>query len=398
MLSCTYWPTLFTTIDEKALWLRSISQSIWEHPEIGHQEFFACKKLCSSLQELQFDVQTGIASMETAFIAKYQSTREGPTIAFVAEYDALPNLGHGCGHNLFCCAALGSALALKPLVEELGGGIVVLGAPAEEGVVPNFGGKVTLVKKGYFKNVDVAFTSHGENETVIERDLVSSLSPEIAFHGIAAHAGGSPEKGVNALTASLCTMNNINSMRQHNLPGDVINGIIKEGGTLANTIPDEARLALSLRASSYSGVLRILDLVQRCTKAAAIVTGCSYDFFKPENIYKDTKSNHELGLALAEVLKFLKVPFKQHDQRGYAWDAGNISYEVPTLASYFKIGNENIVCHTEAFKQAANSDEGYNGMITSAKGMAAVACEFLINHDFRERVSREFLLTRKNDS
>lgn len=385
-----YFKTLIENVESNKDWLIELSSKIWSNPEIGHEEFMASKLLSEVLESNGFEVEREIAKMKTSFIGKYVSKKEGPTVAFIAEYDAIPNLGHACAHNLFCSSAVASAISLKSVIDEIGGTIVVLGSPAEEGVVPNYGGKAILINEGYFKDIDVAFTSHGENETVIERDLASSMSPEIVFHGYAVHAGGSPEKGINALSAGISCINNMNSVRQQDLPGDVVNAIIKEGGVVPNTIPDLCRLAFSLRSKTYKGLDRIWNNLKNSADSAAKVTGCTYELFPPNNIMKDTKSNHELGIAMSEILDKLHVPYKQHDSRNYAWDAGNVSYVVPTLASYFKIGGEEIICHTEEFKDAANSDEGYKGMIISGKSMAILACEYLCNKELRDRVAEEF--------
>lgn len=386
----TYFERLNDNVEKSKDWLIELSKNIWNNPEIGHEEFMASELLSKILERYGFNIEREIANMKTSFIGKYVSKKEGPTVAFIAEYDAIPNLGHACGHNLFCCSALASAISLKSVIDEIGGTIVVLGSPAEEGVVPNYGGKAILVNEGYFKDIDVAFTSHGENETVIERDLASSMSPEVVFHGHAVHAGGSPEKGINALTAGISCINSMNSVRQQDLPGDVINAIIKEGGIVPNTIPDLCRLAFSLRSKTYKELNRVWENLKNSAESAALVTGCTYELFPPNNIMKDTKSNHELGMVMSKILNKLDVPFKQYDSRNYAWDAGNVSYALPILASYFKIGKEDIICHTEEFREAANSDEGYNGMILSGKSMAVLACEYLCNSNLRDRVKDEF--------
>ena len=378
--------------------LTAMSRAIWENPETGHREYKASGLLTDVLEQNGFEVTKGICEMDTAFIGVKKSRKPGPVIAFVAEYDALPGLGHACGHNLFCCSAVGAAIALSSLLDELGGEIRVLGSPAEEGTVENYGAKVVFVERGYFDDVDCAFTAHAEGETVIERCLVAASTVKVHFKGVAVHAGGAPELGKNALTAGMLCMNNMNAIRQQDRPCDVVNAIVTEGGTLSNTIPDSCRLEFSIRSKTSEYLERVMHNLENSVKAAALVTGCDYETEVVKNPMKDTRSNHELGLVMAEYLDRAGVPYKQYDERNFAWDVGDISHVCPTLGSYFKIGSQDIVCHTDGFREAANSEEGYEGMLLAAKGMAVTACEYLCNPELWERVRKEFEETRKQVS
>lgn len=390
MLCERYLDSLFSKLDDMKNELTVMSRTIWENPEIGNEEHMAADLLASRLEKAGFQVERGSAGLNTAFCAVKKSSKPGPKVAFVAEYDALPELGHACGHNLFSCAAIGAGIVIGEMIEEVGGEIVVMGSPAEEGVVENSGGKIHLVNSGYFKDVDACFTFHSEDETIIERRLVTSINIQAEFKGLAVHAGGSPEKGINALTAGVLTLNNINAMRQHHYPGDIINPIMNEGGLVPNTIPDYCKLSFSVRAMTKGKLQRMIEVLKRCVEAAALVTGCEHELYIPKINYDDTLSNHQLGLVMAEALDKLGICYKQSDHRNYAWDAGNVSYVCPILASYIKIGPSGIVCHTPEFKEAANSPEGYEGMMIGAKSMAATALEFYLNEDLRKRVKHEF--------
>lgn len=390
MVSEGYWDSLFGKLDGMRNELMDMSRTIWENPELGNEEYMASELLASRLEKAGFIVERKAAGLDTAFYACKKSSKPGSKVAFVAEYDALPELGHACGHNLFSCAAVGAGISIGDIIDELGGEIVVIGSPAEEGVVDNFGGKIHLINHGYFENMDACFTFHSEEETVIERKLATAISMQVEFTGLAAHAGGSPEKGVNALTAGVLTLNNVNAMRQHHYSGDIVNGVINDGGLMPNTIPDYCKMSFSVRAESRKKLQRMIGVIKRCVNAAAMVTGCEYKLQIPDINYDDTLSNHQLGIVMAEVLDRLGVPYKQSDSRNYAWDAGNISYVCPILASYIKIGPLGIVCHTPEFKEASNSPEGYEGMMIGAKSMAATAAEFFLNADLRSRVKHEF--------
>lgn len=375
--------------------LTAMSRTIWENPETGYQEYKASGLLTEMLQKNGFEVTRGICGMETAFLGVKKSEKPGPVIAFVAEYDALPGMGHACGHNLFCCSAVGAGIVLGGLLEELGGEIRVFGAPAEEGTVPNFAAKVIFVNEGLFEGVDCVFTAHGEGETVIERCLVAASTVKVHFTGTAVHAGGAPELGKNALTAGMLCLNNMNAIRQQDRSCDVVNGIVTEGGSLSNTIPDSCRLEFSIRSKTAGYLERVKQNLMNSVKAAALVTGCGYEMEEVKNSMKDTRSNHELGKVLAEYLDSVKAPYQQYDERNFAWDVGDISYVCPTLGSYFKIGPESIACHTDGFREAANSEAGYEGMMLAAKGMSVTACEYLMNEKLRESAWKEFRETRQ---
>lgn len=395
MKSEKYLDLIFNEVDYLRSKLTEASIKIWEHPELGHQEYFAVKTLTDILRQCGFNVETGIAGMETAFIASKKSLKKGLKIAFMAEYDALAKLDHACAHNLFCCSSVGAAIALSKIIEETGGEVVVIGTPAEEGGVPNAGGKVILVREGYFDDVDAAFMCHGEYKTVIERTMVASANIYVEFKGLAAHAGGPPENGINALTAGMLTLNNINAIRQQLPQGDLVNGIVTDGGVMQNTIPDRCTMAFSVRSNLIAGLNKLIEKVTDCTKAAAIVTGCEYSVDYNPNLYADTLSNHELGLVFAQVLDKLGVEYEQQDYRGFAWDIGNVSYRCPTLGSYIQINKDNIECHTPEFREAARSEMGFDGMITAAKSMALTACEYILSPELRKIALDEFVKTRK---
>ena len=390
MLADKYIQSLSKELDARFEALTAMSRKIWENPELGYQEYLASGLLSDMLEENGFDLQRGISGMDTAFLAVKKSGKPGPVIAFVAEYDALPKIGHGCGHNLFCCSAVGAGIALSHIQETLGGEVRVIGSPAEEGTVENYGAKVILVEKGYFDDVDCVLTAHGEGETVIDRHLVAAITIKVHFKGFAVHCGGDPTQGKNALTAGMLCINNMNAIRQQHLPCDVVNSIITDGGLLSNTIPDSCSLEFSIRSDTAKNLARVRRDLENSAKAAALVTGCDYKMEVVKNPMKDTKSNHQMGLVMAEYLDSIGESYKQEDSRNFAWDVGDICYACPTLGSYFKMGPEDIICHTDGFCQAANSDLGYRGMLLAAKGMGAVACEYMVDPELRARIAEEF--------
>lgn len=362
------------------------STYIWNNPELGYKEYKASSALIELLRSNGFEIQTNVAGLDTAFVASKKGKKDGPTIGLMSEYDALEGLDHACGHNLFSVSAVATAIGLAKVIDEIGGTIKVIGTPAEEGTVKNAGGKAILVEKGIFDDVDIAMICHAEGRTIIERKLGAATVLEASFVGKAAHAGGSPEKGINALTAGILTINNINGVRQHFLPSTIINPIITSGGIGQNTIPDRCEMKMSVRASTRELLNDVIDLVTRCVEAGAYVTGCTFTVNLPNKIYEDLRPNHELALAFKEALELLKVEYIQSEDANYAWDAGNVSHLCPTIAPYIKIGSSDLVGHTEEFKNASCSEEGFEGMMIGAKAMAITSLKYLLDKGLRDNI------------
>lgn len=385
-----YLDRILKEIDEKKNDFIKTATYIWENPELGYEEYKAMEALVQLLKAYDFHIETNIAGMETAFLASTGGKKPGPTIALMAEYDALESLGHACGHNLFSVSAVGAAIGLSKVIDEIGGKVKIIGTPAEEGTVRNAGGKVILANNGVFDDVDIAMICHAEGRTIIERRLAAATVVEVNFLGKAAHAGGSPEKGINALTAGILTINNINALRQHFLPGTIVNPIITEGGIGQNTIPDSCKMKMSIRAANREILKDVLSMVEKCVYAGAYVTGCEYNINLPNNIYEDLKPNHNLALAFKDALEYLDVEYIQREDANYSWDAGNISHICPTIAPYIKIGSTDLVGHTEEFKNSSRSEDGFNGMIIGAKAMAITALRYLLDKELRDNVKEEF--------
>lgn len=391
---CELSPILVEGVEKRREQLVGISRFIWENPEVGYEEYKASEILVNALEEGGFDITHKACGMETAFIAQLRSPHQGPCIALLAEYDSLGPLGHACGHNLFSVAAVGGALALADVLERTGGVVMVLGTPAEEGVVPDAGGKITMIEQGVFDNVDVAMMCHAEGRTIIERELVAATVLECTFTGKAAHAGGSPQEGINALNAGALTIMNINAYRQHLPPRVVINPVIQESSRIQNTIPERCVLSMSVRASDRNTLHNVLERIGNCIQASALATGCTVETSLRNKIYEDLLPNHHLGLAFKEALDCLGVSSIQREAANYSWDVGNVSHVCPTLAPYIKIGPESLVGHTNEFREASNSPDGYEGMIVGAKAMALTGLRYLTDITLREKVQTEFKAIR----
>lgn len=264
---------LLTFIDNTGDTYKQIALGIHEHPEVSNYEFYACRRLSEQLKEEGFEVTVDVAGHRTGFSAVYRSGKPGPVLAFLAEYDALEGLGHGCGHNLFGATSLLAAAALKQVLEETGGEIRVYGTPGEEGG-ENGSAKGSFVREGFFQDVDAALCVHpGPNTHKLTGKSLGCAPVDIEFWGKAAHAAGSPEKGINALDALIQVYNSINALRQH-LTGDVrIHGIIANGGSAPNIVPEYAKGKFYLRAATAPVLEEVYQKVERIVEGAALATG-----------------------------------------------------------------------------------------------------------------------------
>ncbi|MCK4896103.1 MAG: amidohydrolase, partial [Candidatus Heimdallarchaeota archaeon] len=281
-------------IDENKELLLAVSKEIFDNPELGFEEFIASKLLAEKLQEEGFETKLGVADLETAIHAIHPDISDGPVVAILAEYDALPGLGHGCGHNLIAAAGLGASLALGSIKKELPGKLVFMGTPAEEGG----GGKVFMIDAGLFKTVDAAMMFHPSPiYTMVGRGGLAITQVNIEFQGKSSHASAQPEQGINALDAVIQTFNGINALRQHITQDARIHGIITHGGIKPNIVPDFASASFYIRALDTEYCEELLTKIENCAKGAALSTGAKLTFTKIGLSYKARRLNKNLGEA-----------------------------------------------------------------------------------------------------
>ncbi|MCB5237452.1 M20 family metallopeptidase [Niallia circulans] len=366
------------------------SQSIHANPEIGNQEFFASKKHVDILTNAGFKVEIAVAGHETSFYAVKDSGISGPTIAFLAEYDALPGLGHACGHNIIGTTSVAAGIALSQTLSETGGKVVVLGTPAEEGG-PNGSAKGSFVKHGYLKDVDVALMIHPAGQTSLTSETLAVDPLDFHFYGKAAHASGSPEKGINALDAVIQLFVGINALRQQ-LPDDVrIHGIITNGGDAPNIIPEYASARFYIRAETWNKTEEVATKVRAIAEGAALATGATVKVERFQNEVKDFVLNPVLDEILKEELETVGETVVTKRSRGKgSTDAGNISYEVPTAHPHIKIGPDDLIAHTNEFREAAKSSIGDEAIIKGAQALATTGYRLLSDSVLLNRVNKAF--------
>ncbi|KAB7671221.1 M20 family metallopeptidase [Bacillus sp. B1-b2] len=384
---------ILDTIQEKEKMFKEISIYIGENPELGHEEYKASKILSDTLKKHDFQVDMGTCDLATAFRAVYDSGKEGPTIGFMAEYDALPELGHACGHNLIGTMSIAAAIGLSKALEETGGRVIVYGTPAEE----TKGGKVTMAENGIFEELDVAMMVHPLDNYVKSGSSLAMDAIQFEFFGKAAHAAASPHHGINALDAVLQTFNSINALRQHVTSDTRIHGIIKEGGTAANIVPDYAVAQFYVRGAKREYVNELVKKVIQCAEGAALQTGATLKTSNYEFSYDDMITNETLSEVFSKQLVSLGVAaediLEQKDGTG-SLDMGNVSQVVPSIHPYVKICNEEYACHTHEFREAAMSEQGRDAMILGAKSMALTGYEILTNKELLINIKEEFQLKR----
>jgi len=365
-----------------------VSTAIHENPELGLKEYKSSELLCSELEKDGFEVERKIAGMDTAFRATLKGKPGGSTIALLAEYDALPEIGHACGHNLIATITLGAALAFRKVISQLKGTLVVLGTPDEEGT----GGKVTMIEHGFFKDVDAAMIVHPSNKTQALADILAISSLEIKFKGKASHAAASPEKGINALDAVIQTFNGINALRQHVRSDVRIHGIITDGGKRPNIVPETAAASFFVRAADRKYKNQMLKRVKKCAQGAAAATGAKLEFVVRPRGLDDMKNNATLAKTFGKYLRALGEKVQAPDPKAGkgSTDMGNVSYVVPSLHPSIAIGPKTLAGHSREFAVASVSERGHQAMLNAAKAMALTALDLFSDSSLMEKVKRDF--------
>ncbi len=299
------------SIDEHKDVLIGVSNRIHAEPELGHQEFKASTLLAEALGGHGYKVELGVSGMKTAFVAR-GPRREGPTIGILAEYDALPGIGHACGHNLIAASALGAAIGLSAVAKKLPGNVVIYGSPAEEGVVENAGGKVVMLDE--IRKADAALMVHPSNIWGSYSTSNARESFLVEFFGKSSHAGGAPEKGINALDGVIQTFNSINALRQH-INRDVrIHGIIKRGGDSPNVVPDYASAHLYVRAPTMPMLEEYYGKVLNIIKGAELATGAKSKVTRVANPYANSIPNKTLTDLFRAEMTEVGVDFPEEKE------------------------------------------------------------------------------------
>ncbi|MCO7125199.1 M20 family metallopeptidase [Sporolactobacillus shoreicorticis] len=376
-------------IEQNTTEYQEASLDIHHHPEVSNHEFHSSDVLIHLLQKGGFDVKKDVAGHRTGFDARYKSSKPGPTIAFLAEYDALPGLGHGCGHNLFGPTSSLAGVAIRSLIDDLGGEIRVYGTPGEEGG-ENGSAKESFVKNGFFNDVDAALCVHPGYKNKLSGSLLANDPVSIEFFGKPAHAAGAPEKGINALDAIILTFNGINALRQQ-LKEDIrIHGIITHGGDVPNVIPDYASAKFYLRAATRPELDEVKEKVLNIVKGAALATSTTYKFGLYQNKVDHMILTPSFDQLFAKHLEAFKIPYeKDSGKLGGSSDVGNVSQVIPTIQPTLSISDQPIGGHTVAFKEAAASKKGLASIPLGAQLLALTALDLYLDGILLEKIKKQ---------
>ena len=373
-------------VDARRQELKKLSQKLHANPEIGFHEVKAAAWLTGYLEENGFSVERGICKLPTAFRASYGQGK--PSIAILAEYDALPGIGHACGHNLIATLAVGAGVAAKPAIDLCGGSLLLIGTPGEE----TYGGKAIMADRGAFSNVDIAMMVHpGELDTATTKALANQAL-EVEFLGRAAHAAANPEKGINALEAMLVAFAAINSLRQHIRSTARIHGIITDGGQAANIVPEHSAGSFLVRAEDYAYLDELKEKVLNCFKGAATASGARLKYRWGEVRYAPMRNNLTVARLFRQNMQSLgrRMQLTHPESSVGSTDMGNVSQLVPSIHPIVAIAPPETPHHSTQFAEIAASEAGQRGLVDAAKALALTVVDLVSHPEIVIKIREEF--------
>jgi amidohydrolase len=372
-------------VDSRHNQLRELSLKIHATPELGFQETKAASWLSQYLKKNGFSIEQGICKLPTAFRGSYGKGK--PVIALPAEYDALPKLGHACGHNLIAGSAVGAAVAAKVVIDQFGGNVIVIGTPAEE----LYGGKSIMVDRGAFNNADIAMMVHPGVHDAATTQALACITLDVEFFGKAAHAAARPEAGINALEAMLQSFAAINSLRQHIKDRARIHGIITDSGEAANIVPAHSAGNFIVRAEDDAYLDELMEKVLNCFAGAATATGARLEHRWGVR-YAPLRNNLVLAKLFQKNMQSLgrKMLLVKPNKSFGSTDMGNVSQIIPAIHADFAIAPKEVTIHSPEFAQAAASEAGIRGMLDSAKALAMTIVDLVASPETVAEVKREF--------
>ena len=368
--------------------LAEVNRFIYENPELGSKEYKCSRKLAEALTRHGFEVTLPVAGLETAFSASRSSEGERPHVAFMCEYDAVPEQGHGCGHNLIATSSLGAGLAIAQFLGEIKGKVTVLGTPSEE--VAAQSGKVAMIRAGLFRDMDLAICAHPFTQSFLGQRALSMSELRVGFAGRAAHATASPHLGINASDALQLTLTGLSFLRQQLRPDARIHwGDIKIRGP-RNNIPEASSAVICLRAPERTYGAELVQKAVNCAKGAALMTGCQVDYEIVEG-YQSFKLNPTLDRMMTEDMQSTGLVMDEPPRFGLngSSDSGNVSQVVPGTHPMFKIAEE-IAIHSRDFCMAAGSEPAFETALIVAKCLAMTAVRVMADQEIRRQVWTDF--------
>ncbi|MBA7486323.1 p-aminobenzoyl-glutamate hydrolase subunit B [subsurface metagenome] len=373
-------------IDSRSHEFAELSLKIHANPELGFQEVKAAAWLTQYLEENDFSIERVICELPTAFRGSYGVGK--PVIALLAEYDALPDLGHACGHNIIAACAVGAGVAAKLAIDQFGGSIVVIGTPAEE----LYGGKATMIDRGAFNDVDIAMMVHAGTYDTATIQVLACQHLEVEFFGKAAHAAGQPEAGINALEALMQSFAAINSLRQHIKDKARIHGIITDGGEAPNIVPAHSAGSFIVRAEEDAYLDELKERVLSCFVGAATASGARLEYRWGEVRYAPMRNNLTLARLFSQNMQSLgrQIKLFEPNHTFGSTDMGNVSQVVPGIHPFVAIAPIEVANHSPQFAAAAASEAGIRGLTDAAKALAMTVVDLTADSEIVSQVKQEF--------
>lgn len=368
--------------------LRELSLDLHGHPELALAEHRSAKLLRDWLTDHGFRVQAPVAGLDTAFVGEYG--QGSPVIAYLVEYDALPGVGHGCGHNLIASGGIGAATALMQALPEPPGTLRVIGTPGEEGA----GGKVIELEAGVFDDVDAALMFHPGDRTMPIRHALASMPLVFEFHGVATHAAGSPAEGRSALAAMIQLFVSVDALRQFVPEASRMHGVILDGGRASNVIPDYTRASFQVRAVTSEELTGLVERVVACAEAAALATGTTMEVTRG-HVYAERKNNHAIAYRVAQHLTELGEEVEEPVLRGGTGssDIGNVSLRLPAIHPYIKVMPRGTPGHSHAMTEAVAGMDAHRAMLRMAAALAKTGADLFCDGGLLDKARKEFAVS-----
>ena len=382
--------TVSAAIDRHQEELKSLSAAIWSKPELAYEEHHAHKILTDFLEQKGFQVERAYTGLQTAFRATFGSGR--PNLCVICEYDALPEIGHACGHNLIAEAGIAAGLGLKAALESdkaIKGTVTVMGTPAEE----RGGGKVVLIENGAFKDIDAAMMVHPFPKNLTRPLTTARLEMKVSYTGKAAHAAAYPWEGVNALDAAVLAYSSIGVLRQQMKPTWRVHSIISNGGVKPNIIPEYTELETYVRAPNMQELSVLVEKVVQCFEAAAQATGCQVTVDKNVGkVYSELRGNPVLAASFSKNWRELGVECGDVEDANGSTDMGNVSYVVPSLHPIYAVGSGKEVNHSKDFTAVCNTPAAHANTLLAAKAMAHTAIDVFVVDGLLDEICNKIVL------
>jgi amidohydrolase len=377
---------IIAEIDSRQSEFTDLSRRIHANPELGFQETQAAGWLTEYLDKNGFRVERGICQFATAFRAT--CGQNPPAIALLAEYDALPKIGHACGHNLIAVSAVAAGIGAKIAVDKAGGQVMVIGTPAEE----LYAGKQVMARRGGFAGLDAVMMVHPGSHNSASTEALACQRLDIEFFGKAAHAAARPEAGINALAAMISAFNALDALRQHIGAKCRVHGIITEGGSAANVVPAHSAGNFLVRAQDDKTLADLKQKVLNCFIGAATATGAKLEYKWEEDYYAPMLNNLTIGRLYVNNMRQLgrQTSLQDPDSGFGSTDFGNVSQLVPGMHANIAIGRNGVLIHSPQFVKAAVSDAGMEAMLLAAKGLALTIADLLTSPENIAKAKKEF--------